>query len=152
MPLRVTYYPQLDDSQSADLDKLYGKQAQWPVLLPDARTKLNALLQDDAGAYRFYGGVFNGHLVASALVLAIEGLASFDFLCVRESTRRRGVGSTLLDEIKRFEAARQVHALSCLVDPADEIALAFLRRNHFVLHHEQPVAGKLQLVCELDPL
>lgn len=151
MPLRVTYYPQLDESQSADLDKLYGKQQQWPVLLPDARAKLNTLLQD-ADAYRFYGGVFNGHLVASALVLAMEGLASFDFLCVRESTRRRGVGTTLLDEIKRFEAARQVHALSCLVDPADEVVLAFLRRNHFVLHHEQPVEGKLQLVCELDPL
>lgn len=151
MPLRVTYYPQLDESLSSDLDKLYGQQSQWPVLLPDARAKFNALLQE-AEAYRFYGGVFNGHLVAGALVLALEGLASFDFLCVRASTRRRGVGSTLLDEIKRLEAARQVHALSCLVDGADDIALAFLRRNHFVLHHAQPVEGKVQLVCELDAL
>lgn len=151
MPLRVTYYSQLDESQSADLDKLYGKQGQWPVLLPDVRAKLNTVLQDTESS-RFYGGVFNGHLVTGTLVLAVEGLASFDFLCVRESTRRRGVGSNLLDEIKRFEAARQVHALSCLVDRSDESALAFLRHNQFVLHHEQPVEGKVQMVCELDPL
>lgn len=149
MPLRVAFYPQLDDSLTGDLDKLYGKQTQWPALQPSARDKLNTLLHD-ADGFRFYGGVFNGHLVAGALVLAVEGLASFDFFCVREATRRRGVGTTLLDEIKRFEAARQVFSLSCMLDPADESALAFLRANQFVLHTEQPVADKVQLVCELE--
>jgi GNAT superfamily N-acetyltransferase len=150
MPLIVNFHPHIEDKFASDLSKLYQPETDFPALQPSAIEKLNTLLESPD--YRFYGGIFNGKLVAGALTLCSEGLTSFDFLCVREATRRRGVGSTLLDEMKRLEAARHTVALSCIIDENDTQAQAFLQANGFHAHTDQPDPATLHLICELDEL
>ena len=150
MPLIVNFHSHIEDNFASDLNKLYHPETDFPALQPSAIEKLNTLLESPD--YRYYSGIFNSKLVAGALTLCNEGLTSFDFLCVREATRRRCVGSTLLDEMKRFEAARHTVALSCIIEKNDQQALAFLRTNGFHVHPDQPDPTKLQLICELDEL
>ncbi len=150
MPLIVNFHPHIEDKFASDLSKLYHPDTAFPSLQPSAIETLNTLLESPD--YRYYSGIFNSKLVAGALTLCCEGLTNFDFLCVREATRRRGVGSTLLNEMKRFEAARHTVALSCAIEESDQQAQAFLRANGFHSHSEQPDPTKLQFICELDEL
>ena len=150
MPLIVSFLHHIEDSLSEDLAKLYHNEPRFPALQPSAIERLNPLLESPD--YRFYSGIFNGKLVAGALTLCTEGLTSFDFLCVRDATRRRGVGSTLLDEIKKYELARRTTALSCIINKGDQDAQAFLQANGFHPHPEQLDPARLQWACYLDEL
>ena len=150
MPLIVSFHQHLEDKFSGDLAKLYHNESHFPSLNDSAIDTLNALLASPD--YRFYSGIFNGKLVAGALTLANEGLTSFDFLCIRDATRRRGVGSTLLDEMKRYEAARSAVTLSCIIDNNDQENQAFLQKNGFSTHSEQLDPNRQQWGCDLEEL
>ena len=147
MPLLVEYHHHLDPLLENDLEKLYVGEPSCKALHNTPIDTLNqALVCHD---FRFYGGVFNARMVCGALVVLHEGLATLDFLCVREATRRRDVGSTLLNEIKRCETARRTTQLNYAVAADNKPAQAFLSANGFYLESEKESIKLYR--CELDP-
>ncbi len=65
------------------------------------------------GGYTFYGARFNGRLIAAAVVLAGEDARHVDAICVRKSSRGRGVAARFLNRL-----------LPALAEDCDEIVVA----------------------------
>lgn len=63
----------------------------WPTSIPDERSL------DDA--HRLYAARFNERLLAAVRVTPGETQGVLEDLCVREITRRRGVGQYLVEEV-----------------------------------------------------
>ena len=86
-------YP--DDEQfSIDLDKIYGETL---------NQTLSGLCQSPDT--HLFCGKFNGRWIASALITETNTskLITIRYFCVREATRRRGVGTQLMEEIIKKE-------------------------------------------------
>ena len=147
MPLLVEYHHQLEPSLEDDLNKLYVGEPSCKALHDTPIKTLNLALA--CHDFRFYSGTFNAHMVCGALVVLHEGLATLDFLCVREATRRREVGSTLLNEIKRYESARRTTQLNYSLPADNKPAQDFLSANGFYLESEGDAIKHYR--CELDP-
>ena len=86
-------YP--DDEQfSSDLDKIYGKSL---------NQTLSGLCRSPGT--RLFCGKFNGRWIAAALITETSpgNSITISYIYVREATRKRGVGSQLMEEIIKSE-------------------------------------------------
>ncbi|MDE1478880.1 aspartate 1-decarboxylase autocleavage activator PanM [Xenorhabdus bovienii] len=82
-PIRV-----LSQQDKIDLKKIWPEQdtQEWEVLL--------------AGDQKLFVAQFNGRLLAAVKVTLNSSTGILEDFCVREVTRRRGVGSYLLEQVK----------------------------------------------------
>lgn len=87
MKLTIVRLTHLSEQDIIDLGKI------WPEYTPSA-------LQLDDG-HRVYAAKFNDRLLGAVRVTLSGTQGELDSLCVRELTRRRGVGQYLLEELMR---------------------------------------------------
>lgn len=105
----------------------------WPDSAPNEHA-----LDDD---HRLYAARFNERLLAAVCVTLNESQGTLDSLCVREVTRRRGVGQYLLEEVMRDNPQVKRWVLSKTgVEESLEMA-AFARALGFTLQVEGWVRG-----------
>lgn len=88
-----------------------------------------------------------GGLVAYELVKYEQERSEFYIydLAVREESRRRGVATALIEEMRRIAAANAAEVLFVQADHGDEAAIALysrLGRRQDVLHFDIPAAGR----------
>ncbi|EOO9700289.1 aspartate 1-decarboxylase autocleavage activator PanM [Escherichia coli] len=87
MKLTIIRLENFSDQDRIDLQKI------WPEYSP------SSLQVDDN--HRIYAARFNERLLAAVRVTLSGTEGALDSLCVREVTRRRGVGQYLLEEVLR---------------------------------------------------
>ncbi|MBA3527167.1 MAG: AAC(3)-I family aminoglycoside N-acetyltransferase [Sphingomonas sp.] len=88
-----------------------------------------------------------GGLVAYELVKFEQERSEFYIydLAVREDSRRRGVATALIEELRRIAAANAAQVIFIQADRSDEPAIALyskLGRREEVLHFDIPAAGR----------
>ncbi len=88
-----------------------------------------------------------GGLVAYELVKFEQERSEFYIydLAVREGSRRRGVATALIEELRRIAAANAAQVIFIQADLGDEPAIALyskLGRREEVLHFDIPAAGR----------
>lgn len=71
--------------------------------------------------YRFYAARFNGRLIAAAVVLTTEDSCQIDAICVRESSRGRGVAARFINRL-----------LPVLAADCDEIVVALPQSGEYL--------------------
>ncbi len=141
MPVIFESFDSYPDSEAlrTDLDKLYGKTL---------NAKITNLCQ--LAGTRLHCGKFNGRWVTAALVSETQTTAQtsihISHICVREATRRRGVGLQLMEAIINTEyvGAENQLILTASIDDTlsseeQQAAEAFLSAVAF-----KPEAGQAQ--------
>ena len=88
-----------------------------------------------------------GGLVAYELVKFEQERSEFYIydLAVREESRRRGVATALIEEMRRIAAANAAEVIFIQADHGDEAAIALyskLGRREDVIHFDIPAAGR----------
>lgn len=99
-----TDYPDDDDFRS-DLNKLYGEEL---------NAEIAALSKPPAR--RLACGKFNGRWVSSALITEEDNSLVISYFYVREATRRRGVGSQLMEQIIKTEYSNKNENCSLIAE------------------------------------
>lgn len=99
-------YPDIDGLRS-DLDKLYGQALNAEIIN-----------QCQAPGTRLYCGKFNGRWITAALITETQTdsvrLITISHAYVREATRRRGVGSQLIENIISREGSAKSGAVTII--------------------------------------
>lgn len=151
MPVIFESFDSYPDSETlrTDLDKLYGKTL---------NTHITSLCQ--RAGMRLYCGKFNGRWVTAALVSETQTTTQtsihISHICVREATRRRGVGSQLMETIINAEYAGAENQLiltasidDTLSSEEQRVAEAFLSALAFKPEAEQ-ARGPRQFIYQPD--
>ncbi|CDH07501.1 conserved hypothetical protein [Xenorhabdus bovienii str. oregonense] len=88
MKLTIKQISVLSQQDKIDLKKIWPEQdtQEWEVLL--------------AGDQKLFVAQFNGRLLAAVKVTLNSSTGILEDFCVREVTRRRGVGAYLLEQVK----------------------------------------------------
>ena len=136
-----TIYPD-DDNFRSDLNKLYGE-------------KLNAEIEalSQSANRRLACGKFNGRFVSAALITEENNSEEnnslvISYFYVREVTRRRGVGSQLMEQIIKTEYSNQADKPILFVELPDgfseniQIAESFLSAMKFEPLNAEETSGK----------
>jgi ribosomal protein S18 acetylase RimI-like enzyme len=97
------FTPENSQQLLIDLKKLYHNYL-------DDEQLSNAALQTliEADQSELFVSLFNARHLAAVQVTITEGQAVLSMLCVRDITRRRGVGKNLLKEVEHELASRKV--------------------------------------------
>lgn len=90
--------PNLSEQDHQDLLKIYA-DAPEGLLTPQQSSR--TLIEEAAQAGHLLGARFNSRLLGAALLTPEANHWTLSHICVRALTRRRGVGSRLLDEATR---------------------------------------------------
>lgn len=88
----------LTEQDRSDLQRLYADAPQDWHLGP---AEIEQLLDQALARGELWGGRFNGRLLGAACLHRDPQGWKLSYLCVRALTRRRGVGSRLVDELLR---------------------------------------------------
>ncbi len=110
MPIELEAVTAPSAQDLIDLEKIYADRPLWMTLpeLAGGPAQANA---------RLFAARFNGRLLAAVTACPEADGWRLTQLCVRAVTRKRGVGSWLLELVAR-EAGRQ--GLLCLLDPGPD--------------------------------
>ena len=116
MPVIVDVLHSPTAQDRSDLHKVYADAPAW-LLAPHADAE--ALILAGLGRGELLAGRFNDRLLGAALLHRGDTHWQLSHLCVRQLTRRRGVGQRLLDEARRLatEAGASLHRAA----PADHL-------------------------------
>ncbi|TWH71398.1 acetyltransferase (GNAT) family protein [Azomonas agilis] len=91
--------PNLTEQDRQDLLKIY---ADAPEGLLTSEQSITTLIEQASQATHLLGARFNSRLLGAAVLKPEATHWTLSHLCVRALTRRRGVGSRLLDEATRL--------------------------------------------------
>jgi len=122
--MRLTIYsePELTAQLKTDLHKIYQQQ---PLLAEN--------LSQQKAKGRLFVACFNERFIAAASVMAREGETWLEHLCVRDLTRRRGVGQHLVKQILEHTPTRPLKvALQHYPEAEREGLKGFLQQLGFV--------------------
>ena len=129
MPVYVESVTQPSPQDHADLAKIYADAPEW-LLAPhsSAEELIEAALTEGS----LIAGRFNDRLLGAALLQRNGSTWRLSHLCVRNLTRKRGVGRRLLEESQR--QADIAGASLDLAAPLDNLEIqALAARNHLTL-------------------
>ncbi len=129
MPVIVEAVTEPTQQDRIDLAKIFADAPAWLLTpYPDASALIEAGLAD----HSLIAGRFNDRLLGAALLQRGSPNWHLSHLCVRKLTRRRGVGTRMLEESRRLagEAGQGLH----LAAPAEQLeAQALAARAHLQL-------------------
>lgn len=129
MPVFVEAVTEPSPQDRIDLAKIFADAPAW-LLVPYADA--TALIEAGLADHSLIAGRFNDRLLGAALLQSGSPHWRLSHLCVRKLTRRRGVGTRILEESQRLagEAGQYLH----LAAPADQLeAQALALRAHLPL-------------------
>jgi|GEM_PF-50294 len=121
MKLTIEKLDQLTAQDEIDLAKIWPQQqpADWQRWMNEQRM--------------IFAARFNARLLGAVKVSVVETQAELSDLCVREVTRRRGVGLYLLEDLQAQLPA--IKALSMQAESNDPVLAAFMQACGFTLHN-----------------
>ena len=122
MSIVIRSFEQYPTSYESDLARIYEDEPTFKGIPSHALAAIQA--EFNQPNTMLYIAQFNDWWLASATVVGGEE-REIRLLCVRSATRLRGVGSRLIQEIKRIELANGCRRLFTYADPNNPQAEAF---------------------------
>ncbi|EQM81290.1 acetyltransferase [Stutzerimonas stutzeri MF28] len=129
MPVSIEHITEPSQQDRIDLAKIFADAPAW-LLAPYADAA--ALVEAGLTERSLIAGRFNDRLLGAALLQRGASHWRLSHLCVRQVTRRRGVGRRILEESQRLagEAGTNLH----LAAPLEQLeAQALAARTHLPL-------------------